>query len=341
MVKELKFLTCCPDDAYYTWQVHLWLESLKKLNRSKDAIVLLFIPYGRKHNVKWKKIFELFPETEFNIYQDEKDQISSKLVSKYIPILRPWMMWKYYLEHPAMVNKTIFYCDSDILFMDNFDIDQFVDDDINYLSNTNSYINVDYFDNKWKDVLPGKQSEFKGMDIVSMLGALIGITRKEAEAFKNDSGGAQYLLKNLDADFWYKVMKDCMIIRTYLQKLNNDFFENESKGFQSWCADMWAVLWNLWCKERITKVIPEMDFAWATDPIEKLKTNKILHNAGITNKIMGDFPAFYKGAYHTGQDPTKDPHLDIVLNDEKSKTKCTWFYANELKKLKKQYNINY
>ena len=58
MRRELKFMTCAPDDTYYTWQVHLWLESLKKINKSKDAIVLLFVPKGRNPNTKWKQAKE-------------------------------------------------------------------------------------------------------------------------------------------------------------------------------------------------------------------------------------------------------------------------------------------
>ena len=341
MGRELKFFTCAPDDTYYTWQVHLWLESLKNINKSKDAVVLLFVPKGRVHNVKWKKVMDLYPETEFKVYKDSNDQISTRYIPQYIPILRPYMMWKYYTEHPEMVDKAIFYCDSDILFTDHFNVEMYKDDKINYLSDTNSYINVDYFDGKWKDAIPGKQEEFKKMDVVSMMGSLIGITREDAEKFKENSGGAQYLMKDLNADFWHKVMKDCIIIRSYLQKLNNEFFENESKGYQSWCADMWAVLWNLWVKNRITKVVPEMDFAWATDPITNLDSSTIMHNAGITSNMMGDIPTFYKGAYHTGIDPTKDPHLEVVLTNEKSKTKCTWVYAHNLKKLKEKYNLEY
>jgi hypothetical protein len=32
-MKDVKFVTACPDDTYYTWQVHLWLESLKDLGK--------------------------------------------------------------------------------------------------------------------------------------------------------------------------------------------------------------------------------------------------------------------------------------------------------------------
>ena len=50
---------------------------------------------------------------------------------------------------------------------------------------------------------------------------------------------------------------------------------------------------------------------------------------------------FTKVKYHSGADPTKDPHLDIVLNDEKSKLLCNWHYANELNNIKQKYKLNY
>lgn len=346
-MKQLKFITCCPDDTYYTWQVQLWLESLKRINQSEKAVVLLFLPSGRKPNRKWDRIRELYPEVEFNLYHDDNNDISSAYIPVYIPILRPYVMWRWMKENPEAKNWALFYCDSDILFTQKFNIDEFVNDNINYVSNTNSYISVDYFDSKIKDVKESRKDEYSQMDVFSMLGSLIGITREQGLENRYDSGGAQYILKNVDAEFWKKVMKDCIIIRRYLQTINDEFFENESRGFQSWCADMWAVLWNLWLIEGSkTKVIPEMDFAWATDPIEKLNTAPIMHNAGIVGEWVNLTPtkgynAFYKGKYHQGADPTKDSHLKKVLEDPVAKGYCTYYYALKLDELKNKYNINY
>jgi hypothetical protein len=136
-------------------------------------------------------------------------------------------------------------------------------------------------------------------------------------------------------------MNDCILIRSYLQRINKEYFESEDKGFQSWCADMWSVLWNLWVREKEVKVVPEMGFSWSPDPIEKLETHPILHNAGIVATEMDGYKCFYKGKYHLGSDPTKDEHLDAILNDEKSMVRCTGYYANELKKLSNKYNLNY
>lgn len=338
-MKELKFICAQPDDTYYTWQVHLWLESLRSIGHSDKAIVLVFTPNHREQNPKWKQIVELYPEAEFSFIKDV-DNVS-KLLGIYIPILRPYSLMKYFKEHPEMVGKAVFYCDSDIQFTEHFNIDEFIEDDVCYLSDTNSYINSKYFDSKVRDVLPEKLEEYKKRDILHETASLVGITREIAEANKDHSGGAQYLLKNIDAAFWDKVLSDCVNIRIHLTNVNKEFFANENKGFQGWCADMWAVLWNLWLRGQETKVVPELEFAWASDSIQKLERCTIYHNAGITGDNMGGYPAFYKGKYHTGTDPMKDPHLETVYNSEESKKYCTHYYVKKLIDLKNKYNLAY
>lgn len=336
-MRDFKFICCQPDDDYYIWQVNLWLESLKNIKQLDKAIILVFTPNFREFNVKWEELQAQYPEAAFHYYKDV-DRIS-KLLGLYIPLLRPYTLMKFFKEFPEMEEKAIFYCDCDILFTENFDIFPFINDEVCYLSNTLSYINATYFDSKVKDVIPEKLEEYKQRDILQETCELVGISREIAEKYNSHSGGAQYLLKNVDWEFWNKVITDCIKIRVHLQKINKEFFENEAKGFQSWCADMWAVLWNLWLKNKETKVVKEMDFAWASDNISKLDTVGIFHNAGITSPLQGDIPVFYKGTYHQGKDPLSDPHLETVLNDEKSKTLCSYYYAQKLMELKQLKQI--
>jgi len=70
-MKELKFIQACPSDIYYTWQVNLWMESLKEIGHSDKAINLIFTPKGRENRDKWKQIEDLYPEAEFHFYEDE------------------------------------------------------------------------------------------------------------------------------------------------------------------------------------------------------------------------------------------------------------------------------
>jgi hypothetical protein len=338
-MKDLRFICAQPDDTYYTWQVHLWIESLKKIGHSDKAIVLIFIPSYREKNTKWQQVIDLYPEAEFVFYKDEHK--ISNMLGVYIPVLRPYCLKRYFEENPGMKDKAVMYCDSDVVFTENLNIDAYLDDDINYVSDTNSYINASYFDSKVKDVKPEKLELYKTRDILAETAELTGITREIAEANNEHSGGAQYLLKNIDSDFWDKVLQDCLVIRTHLLNINKEFFENENKGFQSWCADMWAVLWAIWHRKQEAKIIPEMDFAWSSDPIEKIKRMGLLHNAGIIGDQANGYPAFYKGKYHTGQDPFDDPHLQTVMNNEQSQKYCTHYYTSQLIELKNKYNLNY
>jgi hypothetical protein len=336
-MKELKFIQACPDDSYYLWQVQLWLESLQKLGKSKDAISLIFTPSNREFNKKWLDLEAKYPESTFKFYKDT-DGVS-KLLGIYIPILRPYVLMRYFKENPELKEKAIFYCDSDVLFTDNFNVDKYIDDETCYVSNTLSYINASYWDSKVKDVIPEKLEEYKQRDILDEACKLVGISREIAVKNNDHSGGAQYLLKNIDHKFWEKVITDCIRLRIHLKEVNKEFFPSENKGFQGWCSDMWAVLWNLWLREQEVKIVPEMDFAWSTDPITKLEKVGIFHNAGIGSKFIGDIPVFYKGEYHLGKSPFTDPHLDEVFNNEKSKTLCNWFYVSNMIDLKHKYKL--
>lgn len=340
-MKELKFLTVFPSDSYFSWQCHLWLESLKNMGQSDKAIVLIFTPADRQDENRkaFQSIIDLYPEVEFNFYKDEHNV--SKWLGRYIPILRLYTAWRYWTDKPEMKDKAVFYCDSDILFLEGFSLDKFLDDDIIYCSDTNSYINASYFDSKVRDVLPEKLEEYKTIDVLDELAKMIGINRQICEKNNLHSGGTQYLLKNIDAEYWKKLLNDCIPAKTYLEDINKKYFESESRGYQSWTMDMWLVLWELWRRGQETKVVKELDFSWATDRIERLQSTTIFHNAGIASVLQDGHPCFYKGKYHRGEDPTKDPYLDEILNNEESRKFCTWFYANELKKLSDKYHLDY
>lgn len=339
-MRELKFICAQPDNIYYTWQVHLWLESLKEIGYSYKAIVLVFTPSFREKNDKWQKIVDLYPEAEFVFYKDIDNEVSGKL-NTYIPILRPWCLMNYFKEHPEMQEYAVFYCDSDVLFTEKFDISHLLDDDVCYLSDTNNYINASYFDSKMRDVLPEKLEEYKQRDILQEISKVAGISRNICEENNLNSGGAQYLLKNIDYTFWKEMIDLTISIRIYLMTINKEFFKDENTGFQSWCADMWGLLWLLWKRKKETKVIPELDFAWATDPVQKLNRCTIFHNAGVTKEDMEGYSAFYKGKYHRGTDPFEDPNLEKVYNDERSKKYCTHYYVTKMFELKQKYNLNY
>lgn len=332
-------ITCQPDDQYFLWQNHLYIESCLERGFEEEQIhILLYKPINRIFNSNWDKLKVIYPKLNIFIYEDKGVQ---EYLGIYIPILRPHILWQHFEKFRELENKTIIYTDCDILWTDKLNINHLLDDDINYVSDANSYLNNTYFESKLKDVLSEKLEEYKKRDIVQELCTIVGIDKQIILNNNHNTGGVQYILKNINSDFWKKVEKDVLLIRTHLLSFNKIFFENENTGIQSWCADLWAVQYNLW-KIGACKVVEELEFSWSSDPINKLETTGILHNAGITDKNMGgQYPAFYKGSYHTGLDPLTDPHLQVVINNETSKKYCNHYYASQLLELKAKYNLKY
>ena len=332
-------ITSQPTDSYFIWQNHLYIESCLEQGFKEEQIhILLYNPKGRVYNTNWDKLKECYPKLNIFVYEDDGVQ---QYLGIYIPILRPHILCQHFEAFPELQDKTIIYTDSDILWLKSLNINHLLEDDINYVSDANSYLNHSYFESKYKDVLPNKLEQAKERDFLNEVCTIVGIDKQVVIDNNSNTGGVQYILKNVDGVFWKKVEEDVLKIRVHLQQVNKEFFKDENTGIQSWCADLWAVQFNLWFFNKESKVAKELDFAWSTDPISKIDTYPILHNAGIVSETGNGYPAFYKGKYHQGSNPTLDPQLQVILNDEQSQKYCTWYYTKKLLELKNKFNIKY
>ena len=332
-------ITCQPTDSYFIWQNHLYIESCLEQGFKEEQIhILLYNPKGRVYNTNWDKLKECYPKLNIFVYEDDGVQ---QYLGIYIPILRPHILKQHFEAFPELQDRTIIYTDSDILWLKSLNINHLLEDDINYVSDANSYLNHSYFQSKYKDVLPDKLEQAKERDFLNEVCTIVGINKQIVIDNNSNTGGVQYILKNVDAVFWKKVEEDVLKIRVHLQQVNREFFKDENTGIQSWCADLWAVQFNLWFFNKESKVARELDFAWSTDPISKIDSYPILHNAGIVSETGNGYPAFYKGKYHQGSNPTLDPQLQVILNNEQSQKYCTWYYTKKLLELKNKFNIKY
>jgi len=299
-MKELQIITAQPNDLYFNWQLRVQLHNLRKYGLSDKYTALVW-----KHNDRanketfenqWNQLQKDYPEAKIVFYEDPSGELLRIIrMMKYIPLLRPWLLNKYFTDHPELKDKAILYIDSDVVFTKKPDFSKLLDPYVCYLSDTKSYIAASYFDSKVKDVLPDKLEAYKQVDVLDELMKEFGLSRKDAEFNENGSGGAQYLLKNIDAHFWQDVFQGCIKVLLNLRSVNRRFFENEDKGFQSWCADMWSILFNLWKLDYPTACPREMDFCWATDPIGKWDQVQIYHDAGAhTREIRPGHRLFLK-----------------------------------------------
>ena len=184
-----------------------------------------------------------------------------------------------------------------------------LEDDICYVSDTVSYIGAQYV-------------RSKGEHYLDLMTSIVGVSKSFVIDNEKESGGAQYIIKNITADFWSKVYHDSeKLWRMVNEQIKKD---KPPHALQIWCADMWAVLWNLWFFDKTVKVSSEMAFSWATSNMADWDKHNIYHNAGVTGDRKD---LFFKGAYQS-----KLPYdIDISTINQ---NQCVYNYVKEIVKTK-------
>lgn len=341
-MKELRIISCQPNDLYFNWQLRVQLHNLRKYGLSDKYTALVWWHDGRKgketFQKEWDQLQADYPEASFSFIKDPSGELHRLIrTMNYIPLLRPWLLNRHFTDNPHLKDYAILYMDSDVVFTKKPDFDSLLQDDICYLSDTKSYIAASYFDSKEKDVLPDKLEAYKQIDVLDELMKEFNLTREKAMAEEDNSGGAQYLLKNIDAEFWHQVFLGCIKVLLNLRGVNRRFFESENKGFQSWCADMWSVLFTLWTNGYSTACPWEMDFCWATDPIGKWDQVQIYHDAGATSRNHDKAILFHKreAKYINNEGtPFEDDLSDV------SENYCSKNYVKEIQEAGRAKHLN-
>jgi len=316
MNSRVTLLCVQPCIPYYSWQVEVMLENFISLKIHEKHKIHCVFAYNTKES-NWEEKVNLIKKlenkyigvAEFYFYQDTRQYPIS-----YISSIRPNCLKQHFLQNKELENSRIFYHDCDVVFtkyptfLDNIE----ENDDNWYVSDTISYIGHDYIISK-------------GEDVLDLMCDIVGINKDIVKDKQGESGGAQYLMKNVDYKFFEKVEKDCEIMFKEVNALNVEKQKEDPKyhELQIWCADMWSVLWNAWMRGFSTQIIPEMDFCWATDSLEKWDKCYIYHNAGVTHQMKTDY--FLKSDYMA-----KYPY-DISFEGYKKDT-CSYNYAMMVKK---------
>ena len=283
--KKTIFMSAQPDHQYFHWQVEVLIHNFMKLGINPNWIELLFA-YDSEPSAEGLALARKYPMVRFFFYKKRITQNHG-----YIPILRPDILEQHFLRFPELRGESIFYHDSDIIFREIPDFDQMHGDLYWYLSDTVSYIGAEYIKSKSNDLF---------IDLCS----LAKISPEVVEQNQEGSGGAQYLMKGVTANFWKEVAEDSLTLYKYMADRETQdrakLSPEEANSFnpiQKWCADMWAVLWGAWKMGAQTITTPELDFSWGTSNTDAYEKCKIMHNAGVTDanrKVL-----FYKADFRS------------------------------------------
>jgi hypothetical protein len=299
----MKYICVQPAIDYYTWQVEVMINNFIKNGINPNHIEIV-CAYYNAIPANWRKLADTYNTVRFFFYKDERPG------KNYISSVRPYILHQHWLHYPELETETIFYHDCDIILSKKAQFDKLEKDDVCYVSDTVSYIGANY-------VLS------KGERYLNIMTNIVGIDKDLVIENELDSGGAQYILKNISAEFWKKVYEDAETLFTRVSALIH--LEKPDHALQIWCADMWAVLWNLWLFGKQVKVTDKMSFSWATSGIYDWDKHPIYHNAGVVGDTKD---MFFKGKFQ------KKLPFDYINIDDLNKQMCNYKYAEEILKTK-------
>lgn len=284
----MRIVCCQPAIPYYTWHVEVFINNLRKYYDCEIDIVC-----AGECLDGWNNLQKL--DANFFFYPDLRKDKS------YIPSIYFYLM----AQHSKVFQgETFWMVDCDIALTKKIDFTPFLQDNIFYLSNTNSYINYDY-------VVSKGDAQFIEMC------KIVGIDPSLVRANNEHSGGGQYLIKGVSSELFEKAELDAVKLYKYLVP-REPFYEVKFKGdypIQKWTAGMWSILWNFWLAGHKTIVHKDLNFIMATNNYKDVKDTAIYHNAGVNPTMQG---YFFKGAYMK----ELPYNLNLKLGDNASK----WYY---------------
>jgi len=333
-VKELVTVVSVPHDLYWVAEIEVQCANFQRLGYTGAYHVLVLVEGEFPYKWYWGQLAKRYPWASFFFYRE--DHIKN-LIAIYPPVQRVRCLKRHWTEHPELQEKVILYIDGDVLFTRLPDFSEYMDDDICYLSKT-EYISAEYFASKVKDIYPFKKKEYAQEDVLGDLCRIVGIDKQVAIDNQDNTGGCQYLLKDIDLKFWEDVEKNCIELRLRTVNFNAQYFSSEDKGFQSWAiGDMCGLLWNLWKRGKETRCPEYMNFAWSTNPIAEYDNNIFLHNAGVNAKVMEidgkNIRMFYKSdiRFRTSSLTWFDINPDSWRVSDKY---CSYMYLQEILSIK-------
>ena len=305
-----------PDIIYFHWQVELYMYQFSKHNLPNCHAVF---GYNDSPSSKGLALAEKYPGL-IHFYKDTRTSEQKN----YIPSIVPHLLKQFFQEFPEW-SKCVFHHDSDIFLVSLPDFASLLQDNIGYVSDTISYIGYNYLkgcSNRYKEKYP----ELPENDLIHKMVELFEMEETFIQQNEMHSGGAQYLLKNVDSTYWEQVELNANALFKLLKNYESSYpIEHH---IQSWTAGMWAELWTYWKRGNQTRVHKTLDFSWATSPTREYYEKNIFHLAGITNELENTH--FFKGSY-TNKDLISECRRNPNLFDYVSPSNATYEYIQVLK----------
>jgi hypothetical protein len=259
----IRFISAQPATRYYAWQVEVMLYNFNKIGIDLNYVDIVLSSNLSGIPQDWVNLSKKYA-ANFFFYPD------TRKVKKYVSSIRPHLLKKHFNNNTHLENEVIFYHDSDMVLTRPINFSQFEMGDDWYGSDCKWYLGYEYILSK-------------GEDVLTTMCEVCEIDSNKVKRNEFNTIGAQYVMKNLNAEFWSEVEKLSEELFTKVTNLNKQKKKENPKyhELQIWCADMWALLWTAWKRNIKTNCHKDLKFSWATSSEYEWEKYPIFHNAGV------------------------------------------------------------
>lgn len=315
----MRFIYAQPATIKFNWQIQVAVTNLLDLGVSpKDIFVIYAV--NLKRDITYQPNLPELIRNKYHVNVFAYDDNREEEAKRYIPSIKPYLLWRFFSDQTKEVNYDYMYQDSDVVYkrLPNFNRTP-VTPKHWYGSDTSSYLDATYIDSK-------------GSDLLDKMANNVGVPSELVRSLKGNSIGAQLVMSNPLAEYWRRSYMASYRLYDYLGKIEPEYKERYKREgrpneyvIQRWTAQMWTDLWipaSMGVKMEPSK---ELDFVWATDTMKDLAKVNIYHDAGAGPK---DKTKFYKGNYNNvlpfGQNFS---YVD--------KNSASYFYVKQIEKVPK------
>ncbi|WP_165490009.1 hypothetical protein [Propioniciclava sinopodophylli] len=268
----MEFLIPLPDHPYYLWQMLVQTTHLREMGYEENTHYLV-VYFDGAPTEQLRTFFESDDlRCYLHAYPDTREDRS------YGPSMKPWLLAQFFDQFPEEGRKAFNYLDPDVLFTRPMDFSPFErENGCWYGSDTGSYTSASYI-------------RSKGEQLFLDLCLIAEVDPDLVLAHDHNSIGAQYFIKQTDAEFWRHVERTSVAAHRHMVETAEQYHpEGHEHPIQAWCAEMYMQQFAT-VRAGITPIAsPLMDFHWADAPADKWAEKAYFHNAGQTAENGGHF----------------------------------------------------
>lgn len=309
----MQFLIPVPDHDYYLWQLLVQAAHFRELGYEDDAHYLV-VYFKDEPSDRLRMLFE---SDELRCYLHAYPD--TRADKGYSASMKPWLLSQYFDQFPEMGALPHNYLDPDVLFTRPMDFAPYeAHDNTWYGSDTRSYTGAEYI-------------RSKGEQLFLDLCRIGDVDPEDVLRHDHNSIGAQYFIKDTDADFWAHVERTSVEAYHHMKATAEQYHpEGHEYPIQAWCAEMYMQQFAT-VRAGITPVAdPALDFHWANHAASAWADKAYFHNAGQTQedgvhfcKITWQRSPFFKDI-RVSPESASSRYVDLIRRTEETFPALVW-----------------